>query len=324
MLVGVDIGGTKTAVVLAEHPSHILFREEFPTLPKIGPEQALAKIEELIGIALKRHGAGKSIRMGVSCGGPLDRSRGVIQSPPNLSTWVDVPIKDILEERFEAPCLVENDANAGAVAEHRYGAGAGCTNLVFLTMGTGIGAGLILNGELYRGAAEMAGEVGHVSLTEGGPVGYGKAGSVEGWASGWGMALHGTEVVRAAKQSGEYTVLAKANGSGQLTSKEIGQAALSGDAVAKRIVKNTAERLGQALAIVVDILNPERIVIGGLALRLGSLLFEPALAEMKRHALAQSAECCSVLPAQLGERIGDVAALCVAEGLSKSATAVDA
>jgi glucokinase len=322
MLVGVDIGGTKTAVVLAERPSHILFREEFPTLPKLGPEQALAKIEELIELALKRHGTKKSIRIGVSCGAPMDRIAGIIQSPPNLSTWVDVPIKDILEKRFDATCLVENDANAGAVAEHRYGAGAGCTNLVFLTMGTGIGAGLILNGELYRGTTEMAGEVGHVSLTEGGPVGYGKAGSVEGWASGWGMALHGNQVVRAAKQAGEHTVLADA--SGQLTSKDIGQAALNGDAVAQRIVKNTGERLGQALAIIVDILNPERIVIGGLALRLGSLLFEPAVGEMNRHALSQSAQCCSVVPAKLGERIGDVAALCVAEGLSKSATALGA
>jgi glucokinase len=322
MLVGVDIGGTKTAVILAEHPSRILFREEFPTLPNLGPEPALAKIEEFIALALKRHGSGKSLRIGVSCGAPLDRMGGVIQAPPNLPTWVDVPIKAILEKRFGAPCLLENDANAGAVAEHRYGAGEGCTNLVFLTMGTGIGAGLILNGELYRGATEMAGEVGHVSLTEGGPVGYGKAGSVEGWASGWGMALHGMDVVSAAKQAGEFTVLAETAEAGQLTSKEIGQAAFNGDAVAQRIVKSTAERLGQALAIIVDILNPEKIVIGGLALRLGSLLFEPALAQMKRHALAQSADCCSVVAAQLGERIGDVAALCVAEGLSKSATAL--
>ncbi|HWR15003.1 MAG TPA: ROK family protein [Terriglobales bacterium] len=323
MLVGVDIGGTKTAVILAEDPSHILFREEFPTLPKLGPEHALAKINELIELALKRHSSGKSLQIGVSCGAPLDPVAGIIQSPPNLPTWVEVPIKDILEKRFGAPCLLENDANAGAVAEHRYGAGAGCTNLVFLTLGTGIGAGLILNGELYRGSTNMAGEVGHVTLTEGGPVGYGKAGSVEGWASGWGMALHGVDVVKAAQQAGEPTVLAEVAASGQLTSKDIGLAAMNGDAVARRIVKNTGERLGQALAILVDILNPERIVIGGLALRLGSLLFEPALAEMNRHALPQSAQCCTVLPAQLGERIGDVAALCVADGLSRSATSLD-
>src|SRR4051812_28334824 len=103
MLVGVDIGGTKTAVILAENPSHILFREEFPTVPKLGPEPALTKIQELIELGLKRHGTGKSVRIGVSCGAPLDRIAGVIQSPPNLPTWVDVPIKDILEKRFDAP-----------------------------------------------------------------------------------------------------------------------------------------------------------------------------------------------------------------------------
>ena len=324
MLVGVDIGGTKTAVILAEHPSQILFREEFPTQPKLGPEHALAKIEECIELALKRHHHGEPIRIGVSCGGPLDRIRGLIQAPPNLSTWDEVPIKDILEKRFDAPCSVENDANAGAVAEHRYGAGLGCRDMVFLTMGTGIGAGLILNDDLYRGSTEMAGEIGHVTLTPDGPIGFGKAGSVEGWASGGGMSLHGMETLRNAEQSGEQTVLSQALKTGQLTSKEIGQAALNGDVVAQRIVRHTAEKLGQTLAIIVDILNPQKIVIGGLALRLGSLLFEPAVAEMKRHALPQTSECCAIVPAALGERIGDVAALCVAEGLSKSATALSA
>lgn len=324
MLVGVDIGGTKTAVILAAHPSRILFREEFPTLPKLGPEQALENIEALIERALKRHGTTEPIRIGVSCGGPLDRVRGIIQSPPNLSTWVDVPLKDILEKRFGAPCLVENDANAGAIAEHRYGAGEGCTDMVFLTMGTGIGAGLIVNGELYRGATDMAGEVGHVTLTEGGPIGYGKAGSVEGWASGSGMAQHAIGAVQAALSSGERTVLAERCATGQVTAKDVGEAALAGDVVAQRIVTCTAERLGQALAILVDILNPQCIVIGGLALRLGNLVLQPAVAEMKRHALAQSAKVCSVVPAKLGERIGDVAALCVAEGLSKSAGALGA
>ena len=123
MLVGVDIGGTKTAITIAEELPHILFREEFPTQPEQGPGHALQKIHELIECGLKRVGKPSSFRIGVSCGGPLDRVRGVIQSPPNLHTWADVQIKDILEEQFHVPCVVENDANAGAVAEHRYGAG---------------------------------------------------------------------------------------------------------------------------------------------------------------------------------------------------------
>ncbi|UWZ86815.1 ROK family protein [Occallatibacter riparius] len=319
MLAGIDIGGTKTAVILAEDPTRILFREEFPTRPDLGPEQAIEKIESLIASALALHPGLGELRLGVSCGGPLDRHRGIIQSPPNLRRWVDVPIKQILEARFGAPCLVENDANAGAIAEHRYGAGSDCQNLIFLTMGTGFGAGLILDGELYRGSSEMAGEIGHVRLTEDGPVGYGKSGSVEGWASGWGMAQFGTEMVSTATANGESTSLANIAASGQLTARDIGMAAAQGDGMARRIVERTGVKLGHALAILVDVLNPERIVIGGLALRLGDMLFEPALAAMKNEALEQSARVCQVVPARLGERIGDVSALCVAQGLSRSA-----
>lgn len=316
MLVGVDIGGTKTAVTVAEDPPHILFREEFPTQPSQGPEHAIRTIHELIEGGLARVGKPSSFRIGVSCGGPLDRVRGVIQSPPNLQTWVDVPIKDILEKQFRAPCLVENDANAGAVAEHRYGAGRGCQNIIFLTMGTGFGAGLILNGELYRGANELAGEVGHLRLTEKGPVGYGKAGSVEGWTSGRGMALHAADVVDAAIKSGKPTLLAEDYTLQRLTAQTIGEAAAKGDVIARQIVHNTGERLGETLAILIDLLNPERIIIGGLALRLGDLLFGPALAAMRREALPQSEETCKVMPAELGKHIGDVSALCVAAGFA--------
>lgn len=316
MLVGVDIGGTKTAVTIAEELPRILFREEFPTQPDQGPEHALQKIHELIECGLKRVGKPSSFRIGVSCGGPLDRVRGVIQSPPNLPNWNDVQIKDILEERFHVPCLVENDANAGAVAEHRYGAGQGCQNIIFLTMGTGFGAGLILNGELYRGANELAGEIGHLRLTETGPVGYGKAGSVEGWASGRGMALHGADAVAAAIESGTHTSLSENHHLQQLTAQMVGDAAAQGDAVAQQIIRKTGERLGETLAILVDLLNPERIIIGGLALRLGDLLFDPALNSMRREALPQSGKTCMVVRAGLGKQIGDISALCVAAGLT--------
>jgi glucokinase len=315
MLVGVDIGGTKTAITFAEDLPHILFREEFPTQPNQGPEHALQKIHELIECGLKRVGRPSSFRIGVSCGGPLDRARGVIQSPPNLPTWNDVQIKDILEERFHVPCLVENDANAGAVAEHRYGAGQGCQNIIFLTMGTGFGAGLILNGELYRGANELAGEIGHLRLTESGPVGYGKAGSVEGWASGRGMALHAADSIAAAIESGVRTSLSQDHPLQQLSAQVIGDAAAQGDAVAQQIIRKTGEKLGETLAILVDLLNPERIIIGGLALRLGDLLFDPALSAMRREALSQSEKTCIVMPAGLGKHIGDISALCVAAGL---------
>jgi glucokinase len=318
MLVGVDIGGTKTAVVLADSPTHILSREEFPTLPSLGPDHAIEKIQRLIEAGLSRHDQPAAFRIGVSCGGPLDRLQGTIQSPPNLATWANVPIKAILEREFGVPCLLENDANAGAVAEYRYGAGVGCCHMIFLTMGTGFGAGLILNRELYRGATEMAGEIGHLRLTAEGPIGYGKAGSVEGWVSGSGMAQHGLEIITSAQLRGEYSTLIEIAAEREITSRDIGEAALSGDGLARQIVCVTGEKLGLALAMLVDVLNPERIAIGGMALRLGNLLLEPALEVMRREALPQSTAVCKVVPAQLGERIGDVSALCVAEGLSGS------
>jgi len=251
MLVGVDIGGTKTAVVIAENPTHILSREEFPTLPSLGPDHAIEKIQRLIDVGLSRHGQPAAFRIGVSCGGPLDRVNGTIQSPPNLASWANVPIKEILERKFTVPCLLENDANAGAVAEYRYGAGVGCRNMVFLTLVTGFGAGLILNRELYRGTSEMAGEIGHVRLTDEGPVGYGKAGSVEGWVSGWGMAQHGAQVVESAIRAGEFSSLIEIAAQREITSRDIGEAALSGDGLARRIVCVAGQKLGLALAMLV-------------------------------------------------------------------------
>ncbi len=249
----------------------------------------------------------------MSCGGPLDRVSGTIQAPPNLATWIDVPIKAILERQFGARCNVENDANAGAVAEHRYGAGRGVDNMIFMTMGTGLGAGIIVDGRLYHGANDFAGEIGHVRLTRGGPIGYHKRGSVEGWASGGGMAQVAMRAVADARKRGHSTVLSAHRS--MLTARDVCAAAKRGDVVAMRIVRGTGERLGQVIAILVDILNPNRIVIGGIAMRTGDMILGPAREVMAREALPTSARSCEVVAAALGERIGDVAALCVAVGL---------
>jgi glucokinase len=313
-LVAVDIGGTKTAVLVSLEAPAVLDRIEFPTKPAKGPEPALALIKAGIRDLVAKHRL-KPTAIGVSCGGPLDHIGGIIQAPPNLSTWVDVPVKSMLEDEFGVTCRVENDANAGAVAEHRFGAGQGCRNLVFLTMGTGLGAGIITDGRLYHGANDFAGEIGHVRLTRSGPVGYHKAGSVEGWASGGGMVQVARKAVEAAIKRKEPTLLAGLLQAGKtITARDVALAARKGDAVAARILRSTARRLGETLAILVDILNPERIVIGGLGMRLGDTLLGPAREVMRREALPYSTAVCRVVPAQLGERIGDVAALCVAMG----------
>jgi glucokinase len=316
--IGVDIGGTKTAVVISSEPPAMLARIEFPTLPNQGPERAIGIIKQSIHQVIASSGLGKSsiAGIGVSCGGPLDQVAGVIKAPPNLATWVDVPITAILQREFGIECRMENDANAGAVAEHRFGAGHGTRHMIFLTMGTGLGAGIITDGRLLSGASGQAGEIGHVRLSSTGPIGYHKAGSVEGWASGGGMAQVAHQEVLAAIKRGEATALSgKLHDNGALTAKDVADAAHQGDELARRIIESTGTRLGEALAILVDLFNPERIVIGGLAMRLGERLLQPARLAMAREALADSAKICQVVPALLGEKIGDVAAICVAMGI---------
>jgi glucokinase len=262
--VGIDVGGTKTAIVLSANPPAILGRTEFATFPAKGADRALKLAKEGIRDLLAQQGLDKPVikRIGVSCGGPLDRIQGVIQSPPNLPTWDNVPVKAIMEEEFGAECQVENDANAGAVAEHRFGAGQGTQNMVFLTMGTGLGAGIITDGRLYHGTNDLAGEVGHIRLTRTGPVGHNKAGSAEGWASGGGMAQLASQAVARAARNRQKTALTKLLQAGKaLTARDVGLAAQQGDRVALGILKSTGRRLGAVLAILVDLLNPERIVI---------------------------------------------------------------
>jgi len=188
--------------------------------------------------------------------------------------------------------------------------------MVFITMGTGFGAGIVTDGRLYHGTNDTAGEIGHVRLTRSGPVGYYKAGSVEGWVSGGGMAQVAARMVAAAERRNEATILTEVTGSGlPITARDVALAAQNGDALAARVIHSTGKRLGGVLAMLVDILNPERIVIGGLAMRLGDALLEPAREVIRREALATPAAACEVVPAALGESIGDVAALCVAMGL---------
>lgn len=312
LFIGIDIGGTKTAVVASCEPPSVLKRFVFPTLPERGPEQTIATIETSIQEILSslRMKTSDIAAMGVSCGGPLDPIAGVINSPPNLPLWKGIPLRALLERTFAAECFIENDANAGALAEFRFGAGRGHRDLVFLTMGTGLGAGLILNGQLYRGASNTAGEIGHVRLTPDGPEGYGKLGAAEAWASGAGMAKVAELLLKKANESGVLSTLAAPNV--RLTAHDIWQAAQAGDLVAKDIVRCCGTKLGEAIAILVDILNPEKVIIGGLALRMGEQLLAPARKAMRSESLSAAHSVCDVVSAELGEAIGDVAALCVA------------
>ncbi|MEX0332464.1 MAG: ROK family protein [Puniceicoccaceae bacterium] len=286
-LLGIDIGGTKCAVCLGSVGAQVLGRREIPTGGN--PEKVLDQLA-----AMGRELAGEFAppqSVGIVCGNPMDAKRGLILSPPNLPGWDAVPVVEYFRNHFNLPVRLMNDANAGALAEWQYGAGQGTRNLVFCTMGTGFGCGLILDGRLYEGTNGNAGEIGHVRLTPDGPEGYGKAGSVEGWCSGGGIAR-----------------LTKTH----QTTKALAEAAKAGDKEAIAIFETVGERLGMALSMTVDLFNPEVIVIGSIFVRCEELL-RPAMERvMQRECLPSALEACRVVPAALGEAIGDKAALAVA------------
>ena len=319
-LLGFDIGGTKCAVVLGrENPSgdgmEIVGKKRFPTAEEPNPSACIGRLCSEAELLRKENGlpAASVAGIGVSCGGPLDSRGGVILSPPNLPGWDDVPVVELLKKRFSLPVFLQNDANACAVAEWKYGAGRGTQNMIFLTFGTGMGAGLILNGRLYSGTNDNAGECGHIRLDSYGPVGYGKAGSMEGFCSGGGIArLAGTRILEVLQRGGKVPWAPHPE---LVDAKLVADAASKGDPLALEIYRESARHLGQGLAILMDLLNPERIVIGSVFARSEALFREEMENVIRREALPLAVSVCRIVPAALGERIGDIASLALAGGV---------
>jgi glucokinase len=310
---GLDIGGTKCSVVVGDASFSVLHKIGFETNTERGWQSILSEFKGHIKTLLGEYNNFNLKRIGISCGGPLDSKKGIICSPPNLPGWDNVPITRIITDEFGVETALHNDANACALAEWLMGAGKGTSNMIFLTFGTGMGAGLILNGRLYSGTNDLGGEVGHIRMAKTGPVGYGKAGSFEGFCSGGGIAQLAKTIVSEKLNNKQVVsfcptqVMVK-----DIDAKMIALAAVAGDPVANEIIGISAEYLGQALSTLIDILNPECIVIGSIYAR-NELLFKPLIEKvLQREALPASLEVCRIKPAGLGDSIGDFAALCVA------------
>jgi glucokinase len=318
MLLGFDIGGTKCAVVLGEKSGDsnikLIDKTVLPTGQSVHDMiESLFISAELI---LEKNGLKKEALhgIGISCGGPLNSKKGVILSPPNLPGWDHIAIVEMAEKRFGIKTHLQNDANACAVAEWKYGAGRGYNHIVFLTFGTGMGAGLILNGHLYSGPTDLAGEVGHLRLSGTGPVGFGKAGSFEGFCSGGGIAQLAQSKVLEKLQMGEKVSFCRSmNDLHLLTAKSVAQAAYAGDGLAMDIYKTCGAYLGKGLSILIDVLNPELIIVGSIYGRAQSLI-EPYMREViALEAIPASYKNCQIVPAALTENIGDIAALTLAD-----------
>lgn len=310
-MIGFDIGGTKCAVCAGEERNGKLLitdKRSIPTDLSIPPYEMIDRMCALAEEMMLRPDC-----IGISCGGPLDSKNGIIQSPPNLPGWDDIKITDYIKKKYGCPVNLQNDANACAVAEWKYGAGIGCQNMVFLTFGTGLGAGLILNGRLYTGTSDMAGECGHMRLSPFGPVGYGKAGSFEGFCSGSGIAQIGQMMAKERLQMGKtVSYCTDPTKLETVTAKSIAMCANEGFEDAKAVFEVCGEQLGYGLSILIDILNPERIVLGSIFQRCEHLLRKPMEDILKRECLDNARRACQVVPAQLKEQIGDYAALAVA------------
>lgn len=314
-LIGIDIGGTKCAVSLARVDGgiHFIDKYKFPSNAGEGKDNMLSRIMDGVDVILRRNALSSADveAIGISCGGPLDSKAGRIMRPPNLPGWDDVPLTDILKARFGVPCFLQNDANACALVEWKLGAGRGASDMIFLTMGTGMGAGIISGGRLLTGAGDLAGEVGHIRLSECGPEGYGKIGSFEGWCSGGGIEKFINEWTKEAIENGKAPKWAL-DGCEKTDARILNEYAQAGDKDALSLFDIVGEKLGHALSILTDTLNPERIVIGSVFQRAEAFIRPAMERALKKEALFHAHKNLTVLPAETKESLGDYAAIMTA------------
>ena len=317
ILIGVDIGGTKCAVTVGLPDGDDIAIKDKSAFRTTDVDDTIENIKREIREILDRNQLSSNDiqAIGISCGGPLDSKTGVIMSPPNLPGWDNIPIVSILSQEFGAPAAVHNDANACALAEWKFGAGKGTRNMVFMTFGTGLGAGLILDGKLYTGTNDNAGELGHIRLEAFGPVGYGKAGSFEGFCSGGGIEQLARNMAKEELQMGRKVSWCPGGDLSGITAKRVAEALRDGDPLARKVYDISARHLGMGLSIVIDILNPEMIVIGSIYAR-NEDVFQPLMLEViNNESLPLANKVCRIVPAALGESIGDYAALSIAANI---------
>lgn len=299
VILGLDIGGTQTTACLGRPTGEVLHSCTVASRAGGGFESVWSSVLGAARAVLSTAdgGPGPSC-VGVSVGGPVDHMTGVVHSPPNLPGWDELPLKDLLTESFSLPVYVEHDAKAGALAEWLYGAGRGVRNLVFLTLGTGLGAGVIVDGRLLHGRRDNLGEVGHWRMAAEGPDLYGKPGCWEGFSSGAGLAAGARR-------------LDPIRWSGDTQAADVIQAVRQGDPGARLLLQDFVEKLGSGLALLVDLLAPEIVVLGSLAVRAGDLFLPQIQAIVDAECTTRNLPC-PIVPARLGERIGMCASIAVA------------
>jgi glucokinase len=307
-VLAVDVGGTKMIVAVVLPDGKIVSRRYYLTLADEGAGAVINRLSSAINrsIGRARRRIAEPIGIGIAIAGVLDTGRGVVTTSPNLPGWRNVPLKDVIAARSGLPAYLINDASAAALGEHRFGAGRGFDNLLFLTVSTGIGGGIIINGELYSGADGCAGELGHMTIEPSGPRCHcGNFGCLEALASGWAITR---EAVTRINRGEKSSINELAGGVDNITAEIVAAAARRGDSLAADIIAKAANYLGIGLANLVNIFNPELIIIGGGLSKMGNMLLKPARGLIKERAFRLPAQSVRIVRARLGSNAGIIGA----------------
>lgn len=305
--IGVDVGGTNVKVALVDKTGSIVYSDTVPTRAEMGYEYTISNIIKAIQDLMKESKVLKEAIEGIGFGfpGQIDCDNGIVRLAPNIPGWVNIPIAEIVSKEFGIPVKVDNDVRCAALAELNYGAGKGAKNMICITVGTGIGSGIIMNGKLVRGASNAAGELGHIKLQmEGGPIcGCGDTGCLEAFASGPAIVALAEEYIKGGKST-KYRELANPD----ITPYIVAEAAKQGDVVAKKIFEIVGGYIGIGLASVVNLLNPEKVVIGGGVADAGDLLFNPIKKTLSERTMPIQGAAVEIVHAELGNTAGIIGA----------------
>lgn len=313
--IGIDVGGTNVKIALVDGEGKINYSNSVPTYAQMGYEYTVNNIKQAIRDLMKETNTdAKEIEgIGFDFPGQVDYKTGVVKLAPNIPGWINVPIAQMIEEEFNIPTRIDNDVRCAALGELKFGAGKGCENFVCITVGTGIGSGLVINGQLVRGAANAAGEIGHIKLQmNGGPIcGCGDTGCLEAFASGPSIVAMAQEYLKGGKST-KFREMAGADG--EITPYIVAKAAEAGDPVAKRIFEIVGTYIGMGLVSVINLLNPEKVIIGGGVAAAGDLLLDPIRKTIKERAMVVAGNSVEIVPAELGNSAGVIGASMLVEG----------
>lgn len=310
IVIGVDLGGTKINTGIVDENGRVLRSIKAPTLAKEGPYPVIERIKKSIHDVLDETNMdlGCIGGIGIISPGPIDSDKGLVINPSNLPGWDHIPIVNILKEEFKLPVMLDNDANAAALAEYLFGAGKGLKHFVYITVSTGIGGGVIIDGKLYRGANSNAAEVGHMTMDYKGPkCNCGNIGCFEAFASGTAIARFANEAV----QRGRNTLIKEIAGESDITAQHVFEAAVLKDPVALELIENEAFYLGIGISNIITFANPERIAIGGGVSKQWDMFYEGMMATIRERTLKPMVDVCQIVKSELKDNIGILGAAAI-------------